>query len=96
MSACLYSPHAHPTEPAPAAAPCALSLTQQAILLRQELLGSAIYTIGLTVHIEGDIDPALLDRATQDVIAAEPMLRARIEQSPEGLRWHYAPTLSWR
>ncbi|MEW6559333.1 MAG: amino acid adenylation domain-containing protein [Pseudomonadota bacterium] len=96
MSACLYSPHAHPTEPAPAAAPCALSLTQQAILLRQELLGSAIYTIGLTVHIEGDIDPALLERATQDVIAAEPMLRARIEQSPEGPRWHYAPTLSWR
>jgi amino acid adenylation domain-containing protein len=73
----------------------ALSPAQQHILLRQELLGGAIYTIGLTVTVEGDLDPALLQRAIHDVVAAEPMLRARIVTTPDGPQWQVAAAIDW-
>ncbi len=63
-----------------------LSQTQQDILLRQELLGSAIYNIGLTVTIDGALDVLVLQRALQEVVAAEPMLRARVVDTTEGPR----------
>ncbi|HOI67798.1 MAG TPA: condensation domain-containing protein, partial [Thiomonas arsenitoxydans] len=61
-----------------------LSQTQQDILLRQELLGSAIYNIGLTVSIDGALDVLVLQRAIQEVAAAEPMLRARVVETSQG------------
>ncbi|MBN8777248.1 hypothetical protein, partial [Thiomonas arsenitoxydans] len=61
-----------------------LSQTQQDILLRQELLGSAIYNIGLTVSIDGTLDVLVLQRAIQEVAAAEPMLRARVVETSQG------------
>ncbi len=73
-----------------------LSQTQQDILLRQELLGSAIYNIGLTVTIDGALDVLVLQRAIQEVAAAEPMLRARVVETTEGPRWQIAPAQSWR
>lgn len=72
-----------------------LAPAQQHILLRQELFGSAIYTIGLTVSIDGELDLPLLQRAMQDVIAAEPMLRARVVATPDGPQWQVAPRLDW-
>ncbi|MGC8806168.1 MAG: amino acid adenylation domain-containing protein [Thiomonas sp.] len=77
------------------AAPFALSHAQQDILLRQELLGSAIYTIGLTVSIDGELNVPLLQRAMRDVVAAEPMLRARVLASPDGPQWQVANALAW-
>jgi amino acid adenylation domain-containing protein len=73
-----------------------LSQTQQDILLRQQLLGSALYTIGLGIAIDGDLDVCLLERAIQDVIAAEPMLRAHLRNTPDGPHWQIAATLPWR
>ncbi|HML82982.1 MAG TPA: amino acid adenylation domain-containing protein [Thiomonas arsenitoxydans] len=73
-----------------------LSQTQQDILLRQELLGSAIYNIGLTVSIDGALDVLVLQRAIQEVAAAEPMLRARVVERTEGPRWQIAWAQSWR
>ena len=78
-----------------AAAAFALSHAQQDILLRQELLGSAIYTIGLTITIDGELDIPMLQRALQDVVAAEPMLRARVIDTPDGPRWQVADALEW-
>jgi amino acid adenylation domain-containing protein len=72
-----------------------LAPAQQHIMLRQELFGSAIYTIGLTVSIDGALDLPLLQRAMQDVIAAEPMLRARVVATPDGPQWQIAPRLDW-
>ncbi len=99
MSASLtsLSPENAPPQNAQAA-PFALSQTQQDILLRQELLGSAIYTIGLTVSIDGALDLALLERAIQEVIAAEPMLRARVRAAPNdaGPQWQVSSALPWR
>ena len=77
------------------AALCDLSLTQQEILLRQELLGSAIYTIGLTVDIEGPLDPVRLERAVQEVVAAEPMLRAHVHHTAHGPQWQLTDHPTW-
>ena len=74
---------------------CALSTTQQDILLRQELLGSAIYTIGVAVRIEGEFDAQQLERAIQDVIAAEPLLKAHIRATADGPVWQQTPTVGW-
>jgi amino acid adenylation domain-containing protein len=99
MSASLtsLSPENAPPQNAPTAL-FALSQTQQDILLRQELLGSAIYTIGLTISIDGALDVALLERAIQDVAAAEPMLRARVSAAPNdaGPHWQVSSALPWR
>ncbi|MGC9184541.1 MAG: amino acid adenylation domain-containing protein, partial [Thiomonas sp.] len=81
--------------PPPDAAPFALSHAQQDILLRQELLGSAIYTIGLTISIDGELNVPLLQRAMRDVVAAEPMLRARVLAAPDGPQWQVANALAW-
>jgi len=94
MSACLTPDTPPPT--AAATMPCALSQTQRDILLRQELLGSAIYTIGVSVSIDGAIDPRLLDQATRDVIAAEPMLRARLHTAGDTPQWQIQPEVHWQ
>ncbi|MDD4885397.1 MAG: amino acid adenylation domain-containing protein [Thiomonas sp.] len=95
MTASLSSPTFERAAPQLKAAPFALSQTQQDILLRQELLGHAIYTIGLTVSIDGALDAPLLQRAMQDVVAAEPMLRAWVADTPGGPQWQIAPALDW-
>jgi len=95
MSDCL-SPDATSAAAACPQTLCALSLTQQDILLRQELLGCAIYTIGVTLTIDGAVDVGLLEQATRDVIAAEPMLRARLHSADGTPQWLIQPTLSWQ
>lgn len=75
--------------------PVPLSLTQQEILLRQELLGSAIYNIGLVVRIEEPLRIDLLEQSIRDVIAAEPMLRAVVSQSLAQPAWRIAADLGW-
>jgi len=62
-----------------------LSRTQQEILLRSDLLGSQIYVIGLETWINGPLREDLLDQATRDVIATEPMLRAMAQRDHEGV-----------
>ncbi|MGA8009072.1 MAG: amino acid adenylation domain-containing protein [Thiomonas sp.] len=75
---------------------CALSQTQQYMLLRQELLGSAIYNIGLTVTIEGPLNVALLQTAIDDVFSAEPMLRAHVKRGPDGPQWQLSEPIGCR
>ncbi|WP_449369773.1 amino acid adenylation domain-containing protein [Thiomonas sp.] len=70
-----------------------LSQTQQYILMRQELLGSGIYNIGLIVTLEGEVDMERLARAVQDVAAAEPMLRAHVLNTAEGPQWQIEDAL---
>ncbi|WP_245800294.1 non-ribosomal peptide synthetase [Thiomonas intermedia] len=66
------------------------------MLLRQELFGSAIYNIGVSVTLDGPLDQALLEQAICDIVVAEPMLRARVLQTPEGPCWHFDAFTTWR
>lgn len=72
-----------------------LTPAQEQILLRQELLGSAIYTVGLVVRIDGPLDPLRLEQAIRDVVAAEPMLRAAVHRTDGGTAWAVASQLRW-
>jgi hypothetical protein len=78
----------------PDAAP--LNRMQREILLRQDLLGSPIYVIGNITWLEGPLRADLLDRAAQDVVEAEDMLRAWVRKEAGAPSWSIAPPIAWR